>query len=193
MKCQGNNLMIKFSIRAENVEITDAIRSYIEDKIGKLNKYFNDGHEVTAYVNIKSYSDKRNKVEVTVPAKNVTLRAENTALDVLAAIDLVEEKLERQIRKYKTRVNRKSKINVPTGLAFGDEFAPLDSTDEIEEDTVKIVRTKRVDLKPMDAEEAVLQMDMLGHDFYVFLDAYTNRTSVVYRRADKNIGLIETD
>ncbi len=193
MKCQGNNLMIKFSIRAENVEITDAIRSYIEDKIGKLNKYFNDGHEVTAYVNIKSYSDKRNKVEVTVPAKNVTLRAENTALDVLAAIDLVEEKLERQIRKYKTRVNRKSKINVPTGLAFGDEFAPLDATDEIEEDTVKIVRTKRVDLKPMDAEEAVLQMDMLGHDFYVFLDAYTNRTSVVYRRADKNIGLIETD
>lgn len=193
MKCQGNNLMIKFSIRAENVEITDAIRSYTEDKIGKLNKYFNDGHEVTAYVNIKSYSDKRNKVEVTVPAKNVTLRAENTALDVLAAIDLVEEKLERQIRKYKTRVNRKSKINVPTGLAFGDEFAPLDATDEIEEDTVKIVRTKRVDLKPMDAEEAVLQMDMLGHDFYVFLDAYTNRTSVVYRRADKNIGLIETD
>ncbi|MFD2253255.1 ribosome hibernation-promoting factor, HPF/YfiA family [Lactococcus formosensis subsp. bovis] len=185
--------MIKFSIRAENVEITDAIRSYIEDKIGKLNKYFNDGHEVTAYVNIKSYSDKRNKVEVTVPAKNVTLRAENTALDVLAAIDLVEEKLERQIRKYKTRVNRKSKINVPTGLAFGDEFAPFDATDEIEEDTVKIVRTKRVDLKPMDAEEAVLQMDMLGHDFYVFLDAYTNRTSVVYRRADKNIGLIETD
>ncbi|BDM76060.1 ribosomal subunit interface protein [Lactococcus garvieae] len=193
MKCHGNNLMIKFSIRAENVEITDAIRSYIEDKIGKLNKYFNDGHEVTAYVNIKSYSDKRNKVEVTVPAKNVTLRAENTTLDVLAAIDLVEEKLERQIRKYKTRVNRKSKMNVPTGLAFGDEFAPLDATDEIDEDTVKIVRTKHVDLKPMDAEEAVLQMDMLGHDFYVFLDAYTNRTSVVYRRADKNIGLIETD
>jgi len=156
--------MIKFSIRAENVEITDAIRSYIEDKIGKLNKYFNDGHEVTAYVNIKSYSDKRNKVEVTVPAKNVTLRAENTTL-----------------------------MNVPTGLAFGDEFAPLDATDEIDEDTVKIVRTKHVDLKPMDAEEAVLQMDMLGHDFYVFLDAYTNRTSVVYRRADKNIGLIETD
>ncbi|MFK4972753.1 ribosome hibernation-promoting factor, HPF/YfiA family [Lactococcus garvieae] len=185
--------MIKFSIRAENVEITDAIRSYIEDKIGKLNKYFNDGHEVTAYVNIKSYSDKRNKVEVTVPAKNVTLRAENTTLDVLAAIDLVEEKLERQIRKYKTRVNRKSKMNVPTGLAFGDEFAPLDATDEIDEDTVKIVRMKHVDLKPMDAEEAVLQMDMLGHDFYVFLDAYTNRTSVVYRRADKNIGLIETD
>lgn len=193
MKYHGNNLMIKFSIRAENVEITDAIRSYIEDKIGKLNKYFNDGHEVTAYVNIKSYSDKRNKVEVTVPAKNVTLRAENTTLDVLAAIDLVEEKLERQIRKYKTRVNRKSKMNVPTGLAFGDEFAPLDATDEIDEDTVKIVRTKHVDLKPMDAEEAVLQMDMLGHDFYVFLDAYTNRTSVVYRRADKNIGLIETD
>ncbi|EKF50965.1 ribosome hibernation-promoting factor, HPF/YfiA family [Lactococcus garvieae] len=185
--------MIKFNIRAENVEITDSIRSYIEDKVGKLNKYFNDGHEVTAYVNIKSYSDKRYKVEVTVPAKNVTLRAENMAQDILASIDFVEEKLERQIRKYKTRVNRKSKANVPTGMAFGDEFAPLAAADEVEDDKVKIVRTKRIDLKPMDAEEAVLQMDMLGHDFYVFLDAYTESTSIVYRRTDGNIGLIETD
>lgn len=185
--------MIKFNIRGENVEITDPIRSYIEEKIGKLNKYFNDGHEVTAYVNIKSYSDKRYKVEVTVPAKSVTLRAENMAQDILSSIDFVEEKLERQIRKYKTRVNRKSKINIPTGMAFGDEFAPLDVSEEIDEDGVKIVRTKRVGLKPMDAEEAILQMDMLGHDFYVFMDAYTESTSIVYRRKDGNIGLIETD
>ncbi|WP_285011675.1 ribosome hibernation-promoting factor, HPF/YfiA family [Lactococcus formosensis] len=184
--------MIKYNIRGENFELTDSIRSYVEDKVGKLEKYFNDGHEVTAYVNLKVYSDKRYKAEVTVPAKNVTLRAEDTAADMYAAIDFVEEKLERQIRKYKTRVNRKSKINVPTGQAFGDEFAPLDEAEEVNEDQVKIVRTKRVSLKPMDAEEAVLQMDMLGHDFYIFTDADTDSTNVVYRREDGNIGLIET-
>ena len=185
--------MIKFNIRGENVEVTEAIRTYVEEKIGKLNKYFNDGHEVTAYVNLKVYSDKRSKVEVTLPAKNVTLRAEDTGKDMYASIDFVEEKLERQIRKYKTRVNRKSKINVPTGQAFGDEFAPLSPAEEIHDESVKIVRTKHVALKPMDAEEAVLQMDMLGHDFCVFTDADTDSTNVVYRRADGNIGLIETN
>ena len=91
--------MIKFNIRGENVEVTDAIRAYVEDKIGKLDKYFNDGHEVTAYVNLKVYSEKRAKVEVTLPAKNVTLRAEDTSQDMYSSIDFVEEKLERQIRK----------------------------------------------------------------------------------------------
>jgi putative sigma-54 modulation protein len=185
--------MIKYNIRGENFELTDSIRSYVEDKVGKLEKYFNDGHEVTAYVNLKVYSDKRYKVEVTVPAKNVTLRAEDTADDMYAAIDFVEAKLERQIRKYKTRVNRKSKINVPTGQSFGDEFAPLDADEEVNEEQVKIVRTKHVSLKPMDAEEAVLQMDMLGHDFYIYTDADTDGTNVVYRRTDGNIGLIETN
>lgn len=83
--------MIKYNIRGENFELTDSIRSYVEDKVGKLEKYFNDGHEVTAYVNLKVYSDKRYKAEVTVPAKNVTLRAEDTAADMYAAIDFVEE------------------------------------------------------------------------------------------------------
>lgn len=185
--------MIKFNIRGENVEVTDAIRAYVEDKIGKLDKYFNDGHEVTGYVNLKVYTEKRAKVEVTLPAKNVTLRAEDTSQDMYSSIDFVEEKLERQIRKYKTRMNRKPRNAVPTGQVFGDEFAPLDTTDEVAEDHVDIVRTKHVALKPMDAEEAVLQMDMLGHDFYVFTDADSNGTHVVYRRTDGRYGLIETE
>lgn len=141
--------MIKFNIRGENVEVTDAIRAYVEDKIGKLDKYFNDGHEVTAYVNLKVYSEKRAKVEVTLPAKNVTLRAEDTSQDMYSSIDFVEEKLERQIRKYKTRMNRKPRNAVPTGQAFGDEFAPLEKADEVAEDHVDIVRTKHVALKPL--------------------------------------------
>ncbi|RZI48661.1 ribosome hibernation-promoting factor, HPF/YfiA family [Lactococcus kimchii] len=185
--------MIKFNIRGENVEVTDAIRAYVEDKIGKLDKYFNDGHEVTAYVNLKVYTEKRAKVEVTLPAKNITLRAEDTSQEMYSSIDFVEEKLERQIRKYKTRMNRKPRNSVPTGQAFNDEFAPLDKADEVAEDHVSIVRTKHVALKPMDAEEAVLQMDMLGHDFYVFTDADTNDTHVVYRREDGRYGLIETE
>lgn len=184
--------MIKFNIRGENVEVTDAIRAYVEGKIGKLNKYFNDGHEVTAYVNLKVYTEKRAKVEVTIPAKNVMLRAEDTSQDMYASIDFVEEKLERQIRKYKTRTNRKVRENVPTYKATSDEFAPLAQTEEVEGE-IKIVRTKHVSLKPMDAEEAVLQMDMLGHDFYVFTDADTNGTNVVYRRADGRFGVIETE
>lgn len=185
--------MIKFNVRGENVEVTDAIRAYVEGKISKLNKYFNDGHEVTAYVNLKVYTEKRAKVEVTIPAKNVTLRAEDTSQDMYASIDLVEEKLERQIRKYKTRTNRKVKGNVPTSSVVVDEFAPLSDNEAAENGEIRIVRTKHVAPKPMDAEEAVLQMDMLGHDFYIFTDADTNSTNVVYRREDGRFGVIETD
>lgn len=184
--------MIKFSIRGENVEVTDAIRTYVEDKIGKLNKYFTDGHGITAHINLKTYKDGRGKVEVTLPAKNVTLRAEDLSKDLYGSIDLVQEKLERQIRKYKTRTNRKYRMATPTAQNFTDEFAPLAEADEVADEAVKVVRTKHVSLKPMDAEEAILQMEMLGHDFYVFTDAETNEVNVVYRRTGGNIGLIET-
>ena len=184
--------MIKFNVRGENVEVTDAIRAYVEGKISKLDKYFNDGHEVTAYVNLKVYTEKRAKVEVTIPAKSITLRAEHTSEDMYASIDFVEEKLERQIRKYKTRTNRRQKTNVPTAKVFTDEFAPLEKSEEVEDAGIKIVRTKHIALKPMDAEEAVLQMEMLGHDFFVFTDSETDGTNVVYRRDDGRYGVIET-
>jgi putative sigma-54 modulation protein len=183
--------MIKFNIRGENVEVTDSIRRYVEEKISKLEKYFTKNQELTAHVNFKTYAEKTSKVEVTIPAKQMTLRAEDTSPDLYGSIDLVQEKLERQIRKYKTKVQRK-RHHIATGKVF-DTFVDLAPTEELEESNIEIVRTKNIDLKPMDAEEAVLQMELIDHDFFVFTDAQTNATSIVYRREDGNIGLIETN
>ena len=177
--------MLKFNIRGENVDLTDAIRDYVEKRISKINKFLEDNVDATAHVNLKVYKNKTFKVEVTIPLPYLTLRAEETSNDMYASIDLVTDKLERQIRKYKTKVNRKSREKGLKNL----EFVPGD--DGAEDDTLKIVRTKEISLKPMDSEEAVLQMDMLGHDFFIFQDADTNGTSVVYRRNDGRYGLIE--
>ena len=170
--------MLKFNIRGENVEVTDAIRDYVVKRISKLQKFFEDSVEATAHVNLKVYPNRTYKVEVTIPLPYLTLRAEETSNDMYGSVDLVTDKLERQIRKYKTKVNRKSREKGLKNL----EFVPSD--DDSASDELKIVRTKQVSLKPMDPEEAVLQMDMLGHDFFVFQDAETNGTSMLYRRRD---------
>ena len=179
--------MLKFNIRGENVEVTDAIRDYVVKRISKLQKFFEDSVKATAHVNLKVYSNRTYKVEVTIPLPYLTLRAEETSNDMYGSVDLVTDKLERQIRKYKTKVNRKSREKGFKNL----EFVPSD--EESNDDELKIVRTKQVSLKPMDPEEAVLQMDMLGHDFFVFQDAETNGTSIVYRRRDGRYGLIEAE
>ena len=179
--------MLKFNIRGENVEVTDAIRDYVVKRISKLQKFFEDSVEATAHVNLKVYPNRTYKVEVTSPLPYLTLRAEETSNDMYGSVDLVTDKLERQIRKYKTKVNRKSREKGLKNL----EFVPSD--DDSASDELKIVRTKQVSLKPMDPEEAVLQMDMLGHDFFVFQDAETNGTSIVYRRRDGRYGLIEAE
>ena len=178
--------MLKFNIRGENVEVTESIRDYVIKRISKLEKFFEDNVEANAHVNLKVYPNKTFKVEVTIPLPYLTLRAEETSSDMYGSIDLVTDKLERQIRKYKTKVNRKSREKGYKNM----DFVP-DVEDEPVSDDLKIVRTKRISLKPMDPEEAVLQMDMLGHDFFVFEDAETNGTSVVYRRKDGRYGLIE--
>ncbi|MGO2082379.1 ribosome hibernation-promoting factor, HPF/YfiA family [Vagococcus sp.] len=180
--------MFRYNVRGENIEVTQAIREYVEKKIGKLERYFQDAPESTAHVNLKVYSDKTAKVEVTIPLPYLVLRAEETSPDLYASIDLVADKLERQIRKYKTKINRKSRQVVNS--------IPLVATPEveaIEEPSLEIVRTKRLSLKPMDSEEAVLQMNMLGHNFFIFEDAETNGTSIVYQRKDGKYGLIETN
>ena len=179
--------MLKFNIRGENVEVTDAIRDYVVKRISKLQKFFEDSVEATAHVNLKVYPNRTYKVEVTIPLPYLTSRAEETSNDMYGSVDLVTDKLERQIRKYKTKVNRKSREKGLKNL----EFVPSD--DDSASDELKIVRTKQVSLKPMDPEEAVLQMDMLGHDFFVFQDAETNGTSIVYRRRDGRYGLIEAE
>ena len=180
--------MLQFNIRGENVDLTDAIRDYVVKRISKLEKYFEDNVEATAHVNLKVYTNKQFKVEVTISLPYLTLRAEETSNDMYASIDLVTDKLERQIRKYKTKVNRKAREKGFKGLEFvaTQEEEPTSPTDSL-----KIVRTKQISLKPMDSEEALLQMDMLGHDFFVFEDSETNGTSIVYRRKDGRYGLIE--
>ncbi len=181
--------MFRYNVRGENIEVTEAIRDYVEKKVGKLERYFNDVPEATAHVNLKVYTEKTAKVEVTIPLPFLVLRAEETSPDLYASIDLVVDKLERQIRKFKTKINRKSRETALVPPTDGDLF----TTEENNGSELDIVRTKRLSLKPMDSEEAVLQMNMLGHNFFIFEDAETNGTSIVYRRKDGKYGLIETD
>ncbi|WP_407892041.1 ribosome hibernation-promoting factor, HPF/YfiA family [Lacticaseibacillus sp. N501-2] len=180
--------MLTYNVRGENIEVTDAIRAYVEKRISKLNKFFDNSVQAIAHVNLKVYPDKTAKVEVTIPLSYLTLRAEETSPDLYASVDLVTDKLERQVRKYKTKINRKSREK---GLAP----IQVDAAEEenVPEDDLQVVRTKRVSLKPMDSQEAILQMDMLGHNFFIFEDAETSGTSIVYKRRDGRYGLIETD
>lgn len=193
--------MLRYNVRGENIEVTDAIREYVEAKVGKIEKYFTDVPEANAHVNLKTYSDKTAKVEVTIPLPNVVLRAEETSPDMYGSVDLVSDKLERQIRKYKTKVNRRQRRQTveapepvdPDLLDTHVEGLDGEETEQLESDAgVEIVRTKQLDLKPMHAEEAVLQMDMLGHDFFIFEDAETESTNIVYKRHDGKYGLLET-
>ncbi|KRM75426.1 ribosome hibernation-promoting factor, HPF/YfiA family [Secundilactobacillus collinoides] len=184
--------MLTFNIRGENIEVTQSIRDYVQKRISKLEKYFEQSVDSTAHVNLKVYQNKDSKVEVTIPLPYLTLRAEETSPDLYASIDLVTDKLERQIRKYKTKVNRKSREKGFKNFEFTpSEAADTDNKDE--ESKLEVVRTKRVSLKPMDNEEAILQMDMLGHDFFIYEDAETDGVNIVYRRNDGRYGLIEAD
>jgi putative sigma-54 modulation protein len=187
--------MLNFNIRGENIEVTPAIREHVEKKVQKLERYFNEEANATANVNLKVYNDKQTKVEVTIPMKNLTLRAEERHQDLYAAVDLIGDKLERQIRKYKTRVNRKFREREGVAAFFASvEKSNGVQTAEPEngENEFEVVRTKRFDLKPMDQEEAILQMNMLGHNFYVFTDSESDSTNIVYKRRDGKYGLIET-
>lgn len=182
---------MNYNVRGENIEVTPAIREYVEKKIDKLEKYFSNTPEANAMVNLK-VNNTTSKVEVTIPMPNLVLRAEEENADMYAAIDLITDKLERQIRKHKTKINRKFR----TTTTVPDTFAPLEAgfetlPEEEEDDELVVVRNKRFDLKPMDSEEAILQMNMLGHSFFVYTNADTNTTNVVYRRKDGRYGLIE--
>ncbi|KYD19318.1 ribosome hibernation-promoting factor, HPF/YfiA family [Caldibacillus debilis] len=185
---------MKYNVRGENIEVTPALRDYAEKKISKLERYFTEVPDTNVYVNLKVYNDKTTKVEVTIPLPNLMLRAEEVNEDMYAGIDLIADKLERQIRKHKTKVNRKLREKGSTKEMFVNVTAgPKEEEDEKEENEIEIVRTKRFDLKPMDSEEAILQMNLLGHNFFVFTDVETNKPAVVYRRKDGKYGLIETN
>ena len=178
--------MLKYSIRGENLEVTDALRDYVVSKLEKIEKYFQAEQELDARVNLKIYREKTAKVEVTIPLGSITLRAEDISQDMYGSIDLVTDKIERQIRKNKTKIERKNRNKVATSQLFTDSFA-----EEAEEIPSKVVRSKHIDLKPMDLEEAILQTDLLGHDFFIYVDVEDQTTNVIYRREDGEIGLLE--
>ena len=176
---------MKITLRGKNIEITEAIEEKVGEKLSKLDKYFIVSENVEAKVLVRTYPYGQ-KIEVTIPTEYVLLRAEVVDQDLYNAIDLVIDKLEGQIRKYKTRLNRKSKDNK---LAFN--LASIEPLDDEEEDV--LVKTKTITPKPMDMEEAIMQMELIGHWFFVYRDTETDAISIVYRRNDGNYGLIETE
>lgn len=172
-------------IRGEKLEITDAMKSYAKEKLERLSKYVKDS-DVNANLLFKINGIKQ-KLEVTIPLKNFTLRVEEVGNDFYAVVDTAVDKLERQIRKNKTRLENKQ-----TKSKVDFDFMSFDEKDE--ENANKIVRRKQVELKPMDEEEAILQMELLGHDFYVFKNIDKDgKISVLYRRKNNDYGIIEEE
>ena len=172
---------MKLNIRGEKTNITEAMKTYAEEKIQKLNKYIENSEEITGTILFKVYGPKQ-KIEVTIPLKNYTLRVEEEGQDFYSVIDTSIDKLERQIIKNKARLsNKRNKGKIDLILDFETE----------EENHNKIVKRKQVELKPMDEEEAILQMELINHDFYMFKNIETDKMAVVYRRKHGDYGIIE--
>ena len=175
---------MKINIHGDKVRVTSSIKTYIEEKISKLDKYLKSPEEVSATVNIR-VKNQDQIIEVTIPTVDFTLRREETNKDLYAAIDLVVDKLERQIRKNKDRLSRKYKNSEHVEFNFNYEDEEVK-----EENNSKIVKRKNISMKPMDEEEAILQIDLLNHDFFVFKNIDEECVSVLYVRKDGNYGII---
>ena len=174
---------MKFIILGKNIEVTDGLKSAVEDKIGKLEKYFTEDTEVHVTLSVEK---DRQKIEVTIPVKGSIIRSEQVSNDMYVSIDLVEEIIERQLKKYKTKLTDHEQGNG----SFKQEYLDKDFMDEEE---VKIIRTKKFDIKPMYPEDACVQMELLGHSFFVFCNAETDQVNVVYKRKGNTYGLIEPE
>lgn len=172
-------------IRGSKLEITEAMESYAKEKISRLEKYLENSDDTHATILVKIHGH-LHIVEVTIPLKNFILRAEESKDDFYAAIDTVTDKLERQIRKNKTRIAAKKNKEVK-------DFA-YDYIQSIEEESEeKIVKRKKIEVKLMDEEEAILQMELLGHEFYLYKDIETGEPAVIYKRKDGDYGIIEAE
>ena len=170
-------------IRGDKLQVTDSMKQYIEEKVGKLEKYLNDSEQVRANVviRVRNYDQ---IVEITIPLKSVILRSEEKQEDFYAAVDKTIDKLERQIRNNKTKLSRHNRSY--------DEIV-LSEIPEEEEEKEEIIKRKKISVKPMDEEEAILQMELLGHEFYMFIDSDTNKPSVVYKRKNGGYGVISSE
>ena len=174
---------MRYTITGRNVNVTPGIRKAVEEKIGKLDRYFNPYTEVIVTLSVQK---DRQKIEVTIPVKGNIIRAEESSSDMYVSIDLVEEVIERQLKKYKNKIIDKKQ----SAQAFSDYFINEETEDDEE---IQIVKTKRFGIKPMDPEEACVQMELLNHNFYVFLNAETEEVNVVYKRKGHSYGLIEPE
>lgn len=172
---------MEINVRGTKVEITDSMRNYVSEKLGKLDKYISlDGVRASVLVKVRNYTQ---KVEVTIPLKTLILRAEAEEQDFYSAVDMVINKLERQIRKNKTKLQKREKK--------GLKELNVDEAIEIPEEK-EVVKRKKIDLKLMSSEEAILQMDLLGHNFFLYKDEETDMPAVVYKRKDGGYGIIES-
>ena len=170
-------------ISGKNLAVSDSLRTAIEDKLSKLERYFKPETEVIVTLSVEK---ERQKIEVTIPVKGGIIRSEQSSNDMYVSIDLVEEVIERQLRKYKNKiVDRKQGAS-----SFQQEF--LDKDYE-ENEEIKIIRSKKFDIKPMYPEDACVEMELLGHSFYVFRNADSGNINVVYKRKENAYGLIETE
>ena len=172
-------------IHGDKLKVTDAMKEYIEEKLDKLNKYLENSENVRASVIVKVKNHEQ-RVEITIPLKAFILRSEESKDDFYAAVDKTIDKLERQIRKNKTRIMSKQ-------VKTNKDFSMSAFADEEESDDKKILKRKKVEVKPMNEEEAILQMELLGHQFYMYKDSDTDQVAVVYKRTDGNYGVIESE
>lgn len=183
---------MKYSIKGKNIEITEAINDYIENRLDVLSKYFIFDEESEIKVLVKVHNDNQ-KIEVTIPTRQGVLRAESSDKDLYTAIDSVVDKLEAQIRKQKTKLKNQRENKVGLGHAFDMDFIlALDEID-FEEEDLGVVRTKQITPEAKDIETAIMEMEMLHHSFYIFRDIETEKIAVIYKRKDGGYGLIETN
>ena len=177
-------MLMKFNITGRNINVTDGLRHMIDKKLGKLDKFFKP--ETVCNVTLSTQKDLQ-KIEVTIPVKGTVIRAEEASADMYQSIDLVEDVIERQIRKYRTKlIDRKQNVQL-----FADTF--VEEEEEQDEPEIQILRTKQFDLKPMTPEEACLQMELIGHTFFVFQNGDSGQVNVVYKRKGNTYGLIEPE
>ncbi len=175
---------MRYTITGRNIEVTPGLRDAVQDKLGKLEKYFSPDTEAVVTLSVQR---EMQKIEVTIPVKGSIIRAEESSNDMYVSIDLVEEIIERQIKKYRKKlIDRKQ-----SAQAFSTLF--MEEEEELHEEEIKIEKTKHFDMKPMYPEDACLEMELLGHAFYMFLNAETDQINVVYKRKGNSYGLIEPE
>lgn len=174
---------MNYIISGKNIEVTEGLKSAVYEKLGKLDKYFTNETEVQVTFSVEK---ERQKIEVTIPVKGNVIRAEQVSDDMYVSIDLVEEVIERQVNRYKKKL-----VDQKQNVAFFQKDFMDD--DDMDDEEIKIIRSKRFAVKPMDAEEACIQMELLGHNFFVFRNAETDEVNVVYKRKGHTYGLIEPE